>query len=118
MRSLDQLAHALAQLDGRGYPGYKQIAGAWGDDALTLAVDHVQGDPFATPSRVRIRLAPSVHQLPPELSSTPTRRTALADFLLRRFAAVVSGYDRSGSGKSGVVSVDAGDAEILPRSGC
>ena len=118
MRSLDQLTRALAQLDGRGYPGYKQIHGAWGDDALELAVDHVQGDPFASPSRVRIRLAPSVHQLPPELCSTPTRRTALADFLLRRFAAVVAGHDRSGSGKSGVVWVDAGDAEILPRSGC
>lgn len=118
MPTLDQLARTLAELDGRGYPGYKQIAGAWGDDALTLAIDHVQGDPFATPSRVRIVLAPSVHQLPPELLSTPTRRTALADFLLRRFAAVVSGHDRSGSGKSGEIFVDAGDAEILARSGC
>jgi len=118
MRSLDQLTRALAQLDGRGYPGYKQIHGAWGDDALELAIDHVQGDPFAAPSRLRIRLAPSIHQLPPELCSTPIRRTALADFLLRRFAAVISGHDRSGSGKSGEVWVDAGDAEILPRSGC
>lgn len=118
MPSLDHLARALAQLDGRGYPGYKQITGRWGDDALTLAIDHVQGDPFAAPSRVRIVLAPSVHQLPPELYSTPTRRTALADFLLRRFAAVSSGHDRSGSGKSGEVSVDAGEAEILARSGC
>lgn len=118
MPSLDHLARALAQLDGRGYPGYKQIAGAWGDEALTLAIDHVQGDPFATPSRVRIRLAPAVHQLPAELHSTPTRRTALADFLLRRFAAVISGHDRSGSGRSGEIFVDAGDAEILARSGC
>jgi predicted ABC-class ATPase len=119
MPSLDQLARTLAQLDGRGYPGYKQITGAWGDDALTLAVDHVQGDPFATPSRLRIRLAPEIHQLPLDLCATPTRRMALADFLLRRFAAVLSGaLDRSGSGRSGVVQVDAGGAEILPRSGC
>ncbi len=118
MHTLEQLARALAQLDGRGYPGYRQIQGAWGDDALTLAVDHVQGDPFATPSRLRIRLSPAIHQLPPELHSTATRRTALADFLLRRFAAVISGHDRSGSGRSGVIDVDAGAAEILPRSGC
>lgn len=118
MPSLDHLARTLAQLDGGGYPGYRQIAGRWGDDALTLAVDHVQGDPFATPSRVRIVLAAAVHQLPPELCSTATRRTALADFLLRRFAAVVSGRERSGSGRSGELFVDAGDAEILARSGC
>jgi predicted ABC-class ATPase len=118
MPSLEHLARTLAQLDGRGYPGYKQIAGSWGDEALTVAVDHVQGDPFAAPSRLRIRLAPSVHQLPPELFATPTRRTALVDFLLRRFAALISGHDRSGSGKSGLVEVDAGGAEILARSGC
>jgi predicted ABC-class ATPase len=118
MQTLDHLARELAKLDGRGYPSYRQITGSWGDEALTLAVDHVQGDPFATPSRLRIRLASSVHQLPPELYSTPTRRTAIADFLLRRFAALVSGSDRSGSGKSGLVWVDDGGAEILARSGC
>lgn len=119
MRPLDQLARTVAQLDGRGYPGYKQIGGPWGDDALVLALDHVQGDPFAAPSRLRIRLSPAVHQLPLDLCATPTRRMALCDFLLRRFAAVVSGArERSGSGKSGVIQVDAGDAEILPRSGC
>lgn len=120
MRPLDQLARTLAQLDGRGYPGYKQISGPWGDGELMLALDHVQGDPFASPSRLRIRLSPAVHQLPLDLYATPTRRTALADFLLRRFAAVISGGRgaRQGSGKSGMVQVDAGDAEILPRSGC
>lgn len=119
MPPLEQLARTLSQLDGRGYPSYRQITGEWGDDALTLAVDHVQGDPFATPSRLRMRLSPAIHQLPRELCATPTRRTALADFLLRRFAAVISGVQaRSGSGKSGLVQVDAGGAEILPRSGC
>lgn len=119
MRPLDQLAHTLAQLDGRGYPGYKRVGGPWGDADLMLALDHVQGDPFAAPSRLRIRLSPAIHQLPPELCTTPIQRMALCDFLLRRFAAVVSGStDRRGSGKSGMVQVDAGDAEILLRSGC
>jgi predicted ABC-class ATPase len=118
MPTLDQLAHTLARLDGRGYPGYQQIAGRWGDDELALHVDHVQGDPFATPSRVRLRLSAAVHQLPPELHATPTRCIALADFLLRRFAALTSGHARAGSGKSGAIWVDAGDAEILARSGC
>ncbi|MCX4244342.1 ABC-ATPase domain-containing protein [Paraliomyxa miuraensis] len=119
MRTLDQLAHTLAQLDGRGYPSYKQVSGPWGDADLMLALDHVQGDPFATPSRLRVRLSPAIHELPRELYATATRRMALCDFLLRRFAGAVSGAtDRHGSGKSGEIWVDAGDAEILLRSGC
>lgn len=119
MRSFDQLTRSLHQIDGRSYGAYKQLGGAWGDDELSLVIDHVQGDPFASPSRLRVCLAASVHGIPLELRRTPVRRVAVADFLLRRFAGEVAGAtDRSGSGKSGVVLVDDGDAEILPRSGC
>ena len=118
VRTLEQLARTLHGLDGRGYPGYKQIKGRWGDGAITLVVDHVQGDPFAAPSRLRIVLGADEHGIPPEWRDGAVRRVALADFLLRRFAGATSGGDRSGSGKSGLVLVDDGDAEILPRSGC
>ncbi|MCH9684256.1 MAG: ABC-ATPase domain-containing protein [Deltaproteobacteria bacterium] len=119
MRPFAQLGRLLSQIDGRSYGGYKQIGGRWGEQALSLAIDHVQGDPFATPSRLRIVLDAQAHGVPAELRDTPIRRTAIADFLLRCFAAEVAGSrDRSGSGKSGLVLVDAGDAEILPRSGC
>lgn len=91
----------------------------WGDEELQVVVDHVQGDPFAAPSRVRVCSSARVHGIPEELRASAVRRMAVADFLLRRFAGeVAGGTDRSGSGKSGVVVVDAGDAEILVRSGC
>ncbi|MCA9656169.1 MAG: ABC-ATPase domain-containing protein, partial [Myxococcales bacterium] len=107
------------QIDGRGYGAYRQIAGGWGDEELQVVVDHVQGDPFAAPSRVRVCSSARVHGIPEELRASAVRRMAVADFLLRRFAGeVAGGTDRSGSGKSGVVVVDAGDAEILVRSGC
>ena len=32
---------------------YRQIEGEWHGERLSLVVDHVQGDPFAAPSRVR-----------------------------------------------------------------
>ncbi len=119
MPPLPQLGRLLTQIDGRSYGAYKQIKGLWSADALSVAIDHVQGDPFASPSRVRVVLNASVHGIPPQLRDTPIRRTAIADFLLRCFAAEVArGRDRSGSGKSGLVLVDDGDAEILPRSGC
>ncbi|MEM9455819.1 MAG: ABC-ATPase domain-containing protein [Myxococcota bacterium] len=118
VRTLEQLARTLHGLDGRGYPGYKQIKGRWGDGAITLVVDHVQGDPFAAPSRLRVVLDADAHEIPAEWREGAVRQVALADFLLRRFSGATSGGDRSGSGKSGLVLVDDGDAEILPRSGC
>ncbi len=119
--TLDELQRLLRDIDGRGYGAYKRIAGSWRRGRLTLHVDHVQGDPFAQPSRLRLEIAPEAHGIPTDLWETPVRRTALRDVLLRVFARGVHeqlGGRRSGSGRSGLVSVDAGGAEILERSGC
>ena len=43
---------------------------------------------------------------------------ALADFLLRRVAWLARDFEPRGSGKSGRVFVDAGDAEVLARASC
>jgi predicted ABC-class ATPase len=118
MRTLAKLAQKLAQLDGRSYGAYKQLTGSWGGAGLELAIDHVQGDPFASPSRARLMLEVDLHELPEQLRESELRQKALADFLLRRFAVAVGRIARSGSGKSGVVRVDAGGAEVLQRSGC
>ena len=106
-------------MDGRGYGGYKQIKGAWKGERLTVAVDHVQGDPFASPSRLRIVMPMQTHGIPEALRETRVRRVAITDFVLRRFArAARDASERRGSGHSGKLSIDAGDAEILARSGC
>lgn len=117
MRTLAQLGQTLAQLEGRNYGAFKQIAGPWVDAQIELAVDHVQGDPFAAPSRLRVVLPPAVHGVPPEWLANAPRREALADFLLRRFARLATDFAQAGSGKSGSVFVDAGGAQVLPRSG-
>ena len=54
VKSASDLGTVLRGLDGRGYKAYKAIAGAWDFGDFTLHVDHVQGDPFAAPSRVLI----------------------------------------------------------------
>ena len=118
-RTLQALREALLRIDGRGYGAYKRIAGAWRAGPLTLFIDHVQGDPFAQPSRLRLRLSPEAHGIPADLWDSPPRRAALTDFVLRRFAeAAARQARRSGSGHSGSIFVDAGGAEILARSGC
>lgn len=119
MKGLGDLVRLLERIDGRGYGGYKEIRGSWFAPDAELCIDHVQGDPFATPSRVRIRITADVHELPEDLRAPGPRRIGLCDYLLRVFASAArTAGARSGSGRSGEVHVDAGDAEILERSGC
>ena len=54
MRSQDDLKKQLKQIDHKGYKAYKVLEGEYDFGAYRLCIDHVQGDPFATPSRVRI----------------------------------------------------------------
>ncbi len=105
----------LRRIDGRGYKAYKDATGQYADGDVTLFVDHVQGDPFASPSRVRVRLAGA---WPAPLFAGRARHVALEDWLARRVArAILSGEGgRRGSGKSGLVAIDAGGQEVLERT--
>jgi hypothetical protein len=46
-----------------------------------------QGDPYAAPSRLRVRVSPAAAGLPAHLYESRVRRVALRDYLARRFAA-------------------------------
>ena len=83
MRTLDDLKKILARIDGRGYKAYKDLQGAYTYPRFTLFIDHVQGDPFASPSKMRVRVPATVANLPPGLFSSRVRRVALQDFLIR-----------------------------------
>jgi predicted ABC-class ATPase len=114
----DDLRRTLKRIDGRGYKAYKDCTGAYTFERLTLHIDHVQGDPFAAPSRVRVRVPQDVAALPPELFETRTRRIALQDFLARQLHAAIRSETQGhrGSGKSGMVNIDAGGQEVLERT--
>ena len=118
MSSTRDLLQLLDRIDGRGYPAYRELRGAHELDGCTLFVDHVQGDPFAAPSKLRLRIPMERAALPSELFENRVRRIALADFLARTARRALSrGPDRSaGSGRSGIVIVDAGGQEVLERS--
>ncbi len=116
-RTESELRTALSRLDGRSYNAYKELRGAFDLGDCTLFIDHVQGDPFAAPSRMRMRVPMDEAQWAVTLRDTRVRRTALADLLARRVRdAIGRGTARRGSGKSGVVRVDAGGQEVLERS--
>lgn len=77
------LAETLHSLDGRSYGNYKQIRGRYEFGPVTVFIDRVQVDPFASPSKVRIRINRAEAGFPTELTTHRHDRTAAADFLLR-----------------------------------
>lgn len=116
-----ELQRRLLALDGRGYKAYTSILGEYQFSDFTLYVDHVQGDPFAAPSRLRVRVPQSEARFPTYLLAGRARQAALADFLARAFARglrEIMGGGQRGSGGSGRVEIDAGGQEILPRTAC
>lgn len=120
MQASGKLRAVLGQIDGHGYKAYKEIEGAYDFGTFALFIDHVQGDPFAAPSRVRVRVPPEVAGIPPRFHDTPVRRVALEDYLLRAFGRACDRLTRGyrGSGKSGLVDVDRPGQEVLERNGC
>ena len=117
-QSAADLRRILGRIDGRGYKAYKDIRGDFAFDGFTLHVDHVQGDPFAAPSKLRLRLPQATAELPADLCANRVRRLALEDFLARQAAQAIHGAEgnRRGSGKSGLIRVDAGGQQVLERS--
>jgi predicted ABC-class ATPase len=117
MRGLRELATSLVTLDGRGYKAYKQIAGEYDAGTFRLLIDHVQGDPFAEPSRLRVLLPAASADLPVWALSNDARREACADFLNRSFHAALHDASRPrGSGSSGALQLLRPGQQVLVRS--
>jgi predicted ABC-class ATPase len=115
--SARELRALLEELDGQGYRAYKRIGGEYRFERFLLRVDHVQGDPFAEPSRLRAVVPPGTARLPTELLRSPERRTAVADFLNRALHGVLGRVSSErGSGRSGVLTILAPGQPILRRT--
>lgn len=83
-----------------------------------LSIDHVQGDPFASPSRVSIQVKGKIAGFPEQLYQTKWQKTALEDALIRQFGQCCEkfGFKAKGSGKSGMISISRCGQEVLERS--
>ena len=112
------LERTLTQIDGRGYASYKQLIGTYQLGTIQLVIDHVQVDPYAPPSRMRVILDPNTAKLPADLTNDVTGRRAVADFLTRRFSEIAHHVlpPPSGTGNSGLVSIGQPGQEILERT--
>ena len=117
MTNKESLQRHLRQLDNRGYKAYKDIKGNYDFSEFTLIIDYVQGDPFASPSKFRVRVPPNIAQIPGELFNSRTREIALRDYLTRQFdRAAHSISSKRGTGKSGLIAVTGFGQEVLERT--
>lgn len=116
-KTLEDLGGVLRRIDGRGYPSYRQIRGAYYAAGGRLIVDDVQGDPFAEPSRLRVVLPASTAGLPDWALKDETARVAAADFLNRMLCRMLDRIEsRRGSGRSGELRALRPGQEVLARS--
>ena len=118
MQSHSDLQKHLLQLDGCGYKGYKDLEGSYDFETFRLFIDHVQGDPFAEPSKARIRLSNAVAGFPDDLWNNKVRAVAFRDFLTRSVFSAIKNLivGHRGMGNSGLITIDAGGQEVLERS--
>lgn len=101
----------------------------WTVPPVDITIEHVQGDPFAAPSRVRVELSAGTLGLPPFALANRDARRAAGDFLHRKIAralrevpavrperAAGRGRGRGGSGGSGKIEILRAGQEVLERT--
>lgn len=120
MKSAAELDRMLDNIHRKSYPAYKDLRGEYQFSGYVLGIDHVQGDPFAAPSRLSIYVGRAQAGFAPKMYEETHRRIALSDFLLRKFAGTLKAYSlkAQGSGKSGLICVSRCGQEVLERTAC
>ena len=101
MKSSNDLRIALRAIDHKGYPAYKSLAGSYQFSNFILVIDHVQGDPFASPSSLHVEVDHKNAGFPALFYEKDCSRIALQDYLTRRLSTQFEDYNfkAKGSGK-------------------
>lgn len=120
MQAERELREQLRNIDHKSYPLYKSLKGSYRFTKYILHIDHVQGDPFAAPSDVRIVVDAKAAGFPEFARKDPLTREALADVLLREFEKQIHQFTfkARGSGKSGLISISHPGQEVLRHTAC
>ncbi|MDO4313869.1 MAG: ABC-ATPase domain-containing protein [Eubacteriales bacterium] len=118
MNTDTQLRTQLERIHRKSYPAYKDLRGSYQFPGYILHIDHVQGDPFAAPSKVSVEVSQKTAGFPGELFDRKYKRIALQDHLTRIFGKCMSDYmfQAKGSGKSGLMSISRCGQQVLERT--
>ena len=120
MKTSQDLRQLLNSVDHKSYPAYKSTQGTYDFGSYALSIDHVQGDPFASPSKVSVSISHQRAGYPSSCFENPWRKTAVEDYLVRQFDQEIARYNfkAKGSGKSGLIATSHPGPEILSRTAC
>ena len=120
MKNSEELRQQLRSINRKSYPSYKGLKGLYHFGNYILSIDHVQGDPFASPSHVSIQISHRDAGFPVEYYKDTLTGTTLCDYLTRQFEKQVSQYSlrAKGSGTSGLLTVSHCGQEVLSRTAC
>lgn len=118
MKNLEELKRELDRIDGKSYKLYKNLEGQYDFKNYILSIDHVQGDPFAVPSRIRVIVNQNMAGFPKELFDNKYKNIAAADYLTREFYYNINKCSERifGSGKSGLIAISKCSQQILERT--
>ena len=118
MKNSNDLKKQLDKINGRSYKLYKDLEGQYKFNNYILSIDHVQGDPFASPSRVRIIVENKINKFPKSIYDEKYKKVAVSDFLTRLFSKNIYKYGEKifGSGKSGLLEISKCSQQILERT--
>ncbi|TMW55050.1 hypothetical protein Poli38472_013812 [Pythium oligandrum] len=123
-----QLGNLLQDIHNRNYNAYHDLRRVFAyesrDLCFQLGFDHIQGDPYASPSRAHVQVLSASARFPREMHASKIRNVALCDYLTRQFAesARRAGADaktRSNSwhgAKGGDMTIDAPGQHVIERS--
>ncbi|MFC4559087.1 ABC-ATPase domain-containing protein [Virgibacillus kekensis] len=115
---MKELMQKLKQLDGKGYKAYKSVQGHYKYKNFNLHLDYVQGDPFASPSKIRVVIPAAKREVKKTWLETEARKTATEDIIARKVGSAITqgNFFIKGSGKSGQILFDKPGQEVLERS--
>tara|TARA_R110002049_G_scaffold162439_4_gene328203 strand:- start:843 stop:2552 length:1710 start_codon:yes stop_codon:yes gene_type:complete len=115
---MNKLRQLLNEIDHQGYKAYKKLVGDYPFTNFLLRIDHVQGDPFADPSRCRIFINATKANLPSSLFNSRSRTIALEDFIGRSFSQAIEQEVQGGRGDgiSGEITIIDYGQEVLERN--
>ena len=118
MKNYKELEKILFSMDGKSYSAYKSLKGEYRFEKYILAIDHVQSDPYAPPSKMRVIMDRKICGIPYELTDTKDKNIAVSDFLTRNFYREIqkNGNASTGTVGSGRIFIDRCGQEILERT--
>lgn len=115
---MNNLKKELSRIDGKGYKAYKDIQGSYSFERYCLKIDYVQGDPFASPSKIRYIVPRENTIIEKSWFENRYRKTALEDHIARSVASSIqqNAPRAMGTGKSGMITNDRPGQEVMERT--